>query len=82
MVFKDEVAGIRIQIKPMFGCSNFEMMVSCDRFTCSLEGGKDIARLDPATQPMKMTFYRGGLSLGLELRRGQALGQLIMMVRR
>ncbi|MBZ9792986.1 hypothetical protein K9B32_23265 [Rhizobium sp. 3T7] len=82
-IFNDEVAGVYIEIKPpVVRGSNFEMRVSCDHFTCSLEGGKTIAQLNQASQPMRMTFYNGGISLGLELRRGEELGKLILMVKR
>ena len=83
LIFNDNAAGVHIKIKPpVVDGSNFEMSVSCDRFPCSLEGGKSIAQLNAAIQPMEMTFYRGGVSLGLELRRGAELGKLIMMVKR
>lgn len=82
-IFNDDAAGVHIKIKPrVVGGSNFQMSVSCDRFPCSLEGGKSLAQLNAAIQPMKMTFYKGGVSLGLELRRGEELVKLIMMVKR
>jgi hypothetical protein len=82
-IFNDDAAGVHIKIQPWdVGGSNFQMTVSCDRFPCSLEGGKSIAQLNAAIQPMKMTFYQGGVSRGLELRRGDELGKLIMMVKR
>jgi len=82
-IFNDDAAGVHIKIKPpVVDGSNFQMSVSCDGFPCSLEGGKSIAQLNAAIQPMKMTFYKGGVSLGLELRRGAELGKLIIMVKR